>query len=117
MSQHIYKTEFQNRPLSVLLGWDRPLSGFFMVLAYEDAKDDFENLYSNLEDPNLLQYRGLPPTIEPFTAKLQELGIEVPEAILDEVEMDGIFNVGNRLVIYDEKGIPKSDSAAAATTA
>lgn len=115
MSQHIYKTTYQNRPLKVLMGWDRPLSGYFCVLAYEDS-NDFENLYSNLEDPKLLQYGGLPPTIEPFLEKLQELGIEVPEAILDEVEMDGIFKMGNRVVVYDEKGLVKTDSAAAATT-
>lgn len=115
MSQHIYKTTYQNRPLQVLMGWDKPLSGYFLVLAYEDSKE-FENLYSNLEDPKLMQYGGLPPTIEPFLEKLLELGIEVPEAILDEVEMDGIFNMGNRVVVYDEKGLVKTDSAATATT-
>lgn len=112
MSQHIYVTTHKDRKVKILIGWDRPLKGYFMVLAYEDSKE-FENLYSNLEDPRLKQFMGLPPTIEPFLEKLQELGIEIPEAILDEVEMDGIFNVGNRVVIYDEKGIPTTDTASA----
>lgn len=103
MSQHFYNTNHNGKPISVLMGWDKPLQGFFMVIEDKTSKgDDF--IYSNLEDPSLAQVGGLAQTIEPFVNKLNELGIAVPIEMLECVEMDGIFNVGNKQAHYGIAG-------------
>lgn len=99
MSQHIFHTTHEGRPVSVLMGWDRPLQGFFMVIQDESKKEEF-CVYNNLDDPGLLANNGLPPTLEPFVAKLEALGIVIPMAMLEGVELDGILNAGNRYVEY-----------------
>ena len=54
MSQHYFSTTYQDRPITVLAGWDRPLSQHFMVIEHDDADDDTSDkdiyLYSNLHD-------------------------------------------------------------------
>lgn len=109
MSQHIYSTVCLDRPVSVLVGWDRPLQGFFMVVEFEDSQDD-EYAYCNLEDLDLLEFSGLPPTFDFFAEKLQLLGIKLPELIVQELEMDRRSNAGNRRVVYDMNGEVKSDT-------
>lgn len=89
MSQHEYISTYQGRPVRVLMGWDRPLQGFFMVIDETQNLSD-EYVYSNLEEevPH-------PKSLEPFIQKLQELGIPVPEKMLQAVEEDGEKNEGN----------------------
>jgi len=49
MSQHYFETTYANRPVTVTLGWDRPLGHFFMFIEKNDAaEDEVEILYSNL---------------------------------------------------------------------
>lgn len=110
MSQHRYSTMHEKRPVCVLVGWDKPLQGFFLVIEYEDSMDD-EYLYSNLEDLSLVAFCGLPPTFDHFSKKLQEFGIDLPGVMLQELEMDKRSNTGNRTVVYDMSGEVKSDSA------
>ncbi len=99
MSQHFFKTTHKGEVITVMMGWDKPLQGFFMVIEDKTSGDD-GFIYSNLEDPELAQSGGFAQSIEPFVNKLGELGIEVPIEMLECVEMDGIFNVGNKVVHY-----------------
>ncbi len=99
MSQHFFKTTHKGEAITVMMGWDKPLQGFFMVIEDKTSKED-GFIYSNLEDPELAQVGGLAQTIEPFVNKLDELGIDVPIEMLEGVEMDGIFNVGNKQAHY-----------------
>jgi hypothetical protein len=103
MSQHLFSTQFDGKPVVVMMGWDRPLQGFFLVVEASDDENE-EYVYTNLEDPALIPWMGLPPTIEPFLAKLRELGIVVPARMLEEVKADAMANTGNRYVTYDESG-------------
>ncbi|MBK6616507.1 hypothetical protein [Ottowia sp.] len=101
------------RVVSVLMGFDRPLQGFFLVIE-DDApppavragqeEDEDEYVYSNLNDEALERWMGLPPTMDHFVAKLSELGIAVPQLMIDEVLKDKEGNVGNRHVSYDMDG-------------
>ena len=95
MSQHTVTSFHEGQPVTILMGWDRALQGFFMVIEHQSREGP---LYSNLDDPGLVDHRGLPPTIEPFARQLQTLQIEVPLAMLEAVELDGILDVGNRFV-------------------
>jgi hypothetical protein len=105
MSQHYFHTKHNNTEITVLMGWDRPLQGYFMVISDKNKRGD-EYIYSNLEDPQLCDAGGLAETIEPFVNKLNELGIEVPFDMLFGVELDGAFNEGNRQVTHEQDDGP-----------
>ena len=99
MSQHIFNTSHEGQPVTIMMGWDRPLQGYFLVVMTDDEAQE-RYIYSNLKDPVLTGCNGLPESIEYFCEKLTELGIEVPAEMLEGVEMDGIFNVGNKIAHY-----------------
>ena len=103
MSQHLFSTQCNGKAVVVLMGWDRPLQGFFLVVEEDDDEAD-EYVYSNMEDPALIRWMGLPPTIDPFLTKLLELGITIPARMIEEIRADSLANVGNRHVVYDESG-------------
>lgn len=102
MSQHNFKTTHAGRPVLVLMGWDRPLSQFFMVVEYLDADDQYA--YSNLDDPDLSGRPGDGPELDYFRGKLALLGIAVPALMLGNVQLDRAVNRGNYTVHYDQSG-------------
>ena len=104
MSQHYFETSFQGKPATITMGWDRPLQGHFLLVETDDPGAEEEFIYSNLFDPALLEFGGLPPSLDYFKAKLTELGLNVPEPMVREIELDAINNVGNRHVWYDQLG-------------
>jgi hypothetical protein len=121
MSQHLYCTTHLGQPVEITMGWDRPLQGYFMVVTRlttaegaaggldegsEDSEDEGDDaiVYSNLDDPELAVWGGLPPTVDHFRTKLDALGLQVPAAMLEAVERDGWLNVGNHQVVYDADG-------------
>jgi hypothetical protein len=135
MSQHFFQTMFEDHPVSVLMGWDRPLQGFFMTVqriggplvepadasgetiacvdANSDGFDDEDEddfVYSNHSDPGLARSWGLSASLTYFTNKLEELGLVVPEAMLKGVAQDGERNVGSRYVEYEADGSIKPDA-------
>lgn len=116
MSQHLYPATHQGEPVSVLIGYDRPLKGFFMVIEKAtpapviaelptDADDEEDGyLYSNLADMELVPWFGLPPTLDHFLTKLQELDIPAFPNVIAELRADQANNTGNRTVRYDAAG-------------
>lgn len=94
MSRHYFKTEYQDKEVTVLMGYDRPLGGFFMVIEDTGQEDD-EYIYSNL-------YEKIthPKNLEPYKAKLEQLGIFVPVEMLMEIEADGAALMGNKDVYH-----------------
>ncbi len=108
MSQHYFTTTHHGRPITVILGWDRPLSHFFLVVEYNDSEADSQDdeteqdegiLYSNLNDPNAW---GKP--LAYYRDKLTELGLAVPESMFTETLLDETFCVGNRNVLHYADG-------------
>jgi hypothetical protein len=116
MTQHVFKTTYEGKTTQVMLGWDRPLQGFFMVIprstaASEDTSDS-GYLYCNLLDPDLS--RGVSYSIEYFKTILEKLHIDVPEYVFSQINNDETCNRGNRFVRYwiesdrlfaDEEGV------------
>lgn len=97
MSQHRYETLLPGgTQASVLMGWDRPLQRFFLVV---DPASGDEYLYSNLDDPDA---DGQP--LAYFVERLSALGVQVPTRMLQEIELDRRNNVGNRQVEYSAEG-------------
>jgi hypothetical protein len=101
MSQHFYSTELDGQPVTVMMGWDRPLQGFFMLI--EPGPEDDEYLYSNLDDPALDEWFGLPTSLDHFIATLAGFGLQVPDRMIAEVLADAAQNVGNRVVRHDNQ--------------
>lgn len=101
MSRHMFDTQHQGRPVQVVLGWDRPLQGFFMTIEWMDLDPekvpDHEPLF--LFD-NLEELVSHPSTLDGYRSKLAEFGIEVPAAMFEAAEADRRFNVGNREVVH-----------------
>ena len=94
MSRHYFKTKYSGKPVEVLMGYDRPLQGFFMVIDYlEEPEEDDGYIFSNLwqDDPH-------PKTLQPYLEKLEELKISVPPEMIIEIEKDGRENMGNKNV-------------------
>jgi hypothetical protein len=95
MSQHYFETVFQNRPIEILMGWDKPSQGYYMVIEWSDEDDDDEiYLYTHLTDEDLPD--PYPKTLKPFIGHLAALGIMVPSSMLEGVLADGTSNIGNR---------------------
>lgn len=107
MSQHFVNTKLNGEKIVVLLGWDRPLSGYFMVVTKPFERTDHEGetypdeeyLYSNLKDPNLKF--GVSRQLEYFKKKLTEIAISIPDEIFHIIINDGKLNMGNDVHCYD----------------
>jgi hypothetical protein len=48
MSRHVFDTVCDDRPVQVVLGWDRPLQTVFLTIEWCDEPSGY--LYSNLDD-------------------------------------------------------------------
>lgn len=102
MSQHYFSTQCDGKPVTVLLGWDKPLQGFFLVIEDESKPDSLDEvfLYSNLNDENLTGSR-LTKDLDYFTnCVLKGFDIVVPDTIIKNVVADSHQNVGNKVCSY-----------------
>ena len=104
MSQHILNTQQADKDIAVMMGWDRPLQGYFMNVVESRTNND-KYMYSSSDDPALTACGGFPETVEHFLNQLTQMNISIPEAMLDGVELDGVFNSGNRVVFYNDDGV------------
>jgi hypothetical protein len=107
MSQHFYNTQFQEKDIQVMLGWDRPLQRFFLVITYQneqdyDEDDDFgEVVYSNLNDKNLPDGDPKYQSLDYFKSVLSYFEILLPNEMLLNVYKDKLNNEGNKEVFYN----------------
>ena len=105
MSQHTFNTEYNERPISILAGWDRPLQGCFMVIEYSDTEEypDYM-LYSNLDDKD-----SHPPTFDKFIGILDQYGIKVPAPMLEAINADIQCDRGNHQMDWTGHDIAEKD--------
>lgn len=105
MSQHSVRTRLRDREVVVVAGYDSPLNELFLqVLGHEDnhpAAEEFV-LYSSIHEP-----RRDWTDINTVADKLSELGIEVPDSLLEAVYLDQLFHAGNRMVRHHLDQPPK----------
>lgn len=100
MSRHIVTTTYQNRPIEVVAGWDRPLQYYFLTIQFLDIPEENDDqpgfLYSNLDDsPQDLPY---------YQAITTHYQIALPATFWSSIEEDGRLNRGNRIVRYRDDG-------------
>ena len=72
-----------------------------MVIELEEAEGF---IYSNLDDPKLIPFGGLPVSLHHFRKTLEEMGLSVPQTMIEQIEHDAAANVGNRHVLHDHAG-------------
>lgn len=107
MSQHYFSTSLAGRPVTVLLGWDRPLGHLFMVVELDpldgevpcEPEDAGLCLYSYLQERD-----AFTKDQDHYKRKLVELGIQVPEAMWAQVDLDRRMDIGNRWARYAADG-------------
>lgn len=105
MSQHSVRTRYCGQEVVVVAGYDRPLNDLFLqVLSHEDALRVVEEcvLYSSSHE--LLRDWT---DINTVSDKLTELGIEVPDSLLEAVYLDQLLHVGNRMVRHHIRQPPE----------
>lgn len=91
MTRHIFCTEYFGRPITILMGWDRSLQGFFMLIEFvTEARE--AAIYSQLTDPDLKASGGFADDLAPFIRALKRLALTVPESMLQELRLDGMLN-------------------------
>lgn len=89
MTQHVFRTTQQDRPIQVLAGWDRPLQGFFLTIEYRDSNED-EFLFNNLELE--CSHRK---SFSTFESALSERGISLPPRMIETIREDRDLNRGD----------------------
>lgn len=92
MSRHTCNTQHEGRDAQVILGYDRPLGGFYMQVWVDGGGGP---LYASLADMDLVG--GHAPDLDVFVKKLEEMGIAVPQTMIDEVRRDAEHGAGNRV--------------------
>ena len=93
MSQHFFNTTYQEKPVIVLIGYDRPMQGFFMVIDYSSGDEEEGYIYSNL-----FEEETHPNDLGNYQVKLEELGIRITDEMFKELEFDQINRIGNKTV-------------------
>lgn len=106
MSQHCFDTFHKGFPITVILGWDRPMQHFFLTIEKPaELIDDtmkFEDdhfLYSNLHEADPFGH-----DLDYYREVLRYFQIIVPESMFIEVEDDAKTNVGNRVARHQPDG-------------
>jgi hypothetical protein len=106
MSRHYFFGSDHQNHYRVLMGWDRPLQQYFLVIskvAYED-----EPLYSNLFEVEQ------PLPLAHYLSVVRAFGIQLPQEMIEELKQDGVNNVGDKDVCHslignqyrrEEKGV------------
>jgi hypothetical protein len=97
MSQHTFQTRnAKGEPVTVTVGYDRPLNYVFCTVTAQDG----ETVYSNLHDPGAGTSQQ---DVRYFGPILARLGIHVPAHVFREVGWDQSNRVGNRTVMHRER--------------
>lgn len=92
MSQHYLDGITPNGIVTILVGWDRPLSYFFMVI--ESPQQD-EPMYSNLDedDPASLTLEHFQQVLERFNIKNISLQPKHPSGLYEKLIKDRERNI------------------------
>ena len=88
---------FKNERYEVLVGWDRPLQYFFMVIQDETVPEDNDDsmVYSNQNDPE-----GPGLSFDRIHAVLHQFQITPPLTLWRDLQKDKQDDVGNLVVRY-----------------
>ncbi|QRI92964.1 hypothetical protein JQN63_14225 [Delftia lacustris] len=103
MSQHIFETVHNGHAITILMGWDRPLQYFFLVI--EGPDEAFPDVHPDPKEPGYAYSNWYEPdpfgnSLEHYRQVLVRYGVSVPDRMFMEVRQDCANCVGNRVVRY-----------------
>lgn len=106
MSRHYFDTTHNGFPITVILGWDRPMDYFFLMIQkpaelIDDTAmvEDDDFLYSNLHERDPFGH-----DLDYYREVLRHFQIVVPESMFIQSERDQEMNTGNRTVKHQADG-------------
>lgn len=87
--RHSEKTQYNNRPVEVAVGYDVRLEGWFMLVTpvdddNPDANEDTGLIYSNLDDKNI-PFPGLSKEMDYYKGVLRQMNITVSSEFFGKV--------------------------------
>jgi hypothetical protein len=94
MSQHFFETMYQNEPVRIMMGWDRPLQYYFLLIEKLTGDEKERIIWSNLDHFTENEARSL----ENYLSVLNGLCLAVPEQMIAEIGADAAANCGNKEV-------------------
>jgi hypothetical protein len=94
MSQHFFETTYLNEPVRIMMGWDRPLQYYFLLIEKLTSDEEERIIWSNLDHFTAFEARSL----ENYLSVLNGLCIGVPEQMIAEIHADAAANCGNKEV-------------------
>lgn len=109
MSQHHVQSQYNNRPVLVIAGWDRPLQTGFMTVSYVDRSEDEDDFVYNsmVDEKALADFQELLY----FEDQLTQMGIATPLVLWQELYMESVLGGSSRVVMYDPDGTVISDTS------
>lgn len=100
MSQHLFSTSHKEKPITVVIGWDRPLRYHFMYIENDDAIEESNAfLYHNMDDE-----KSINQPLAYYEQVLKDHAITVPASMIEESREDAENNAGNRRCLHTTKG-------------
>ena len=94
MSQIKFTSEKDNRPVTVVTGWDRPL-GYAHLTIFDH---DDEVLFDGLDEPDIFEWDA-----DRVSEKLDELGIDYPLSLPEVLYDHMLRNAGNEIIWLREE--------------
>lgn len=92
--RHTQTVLYNGRQVELVMGYDTPIGGYFMVILPQDSTPDNPDadpetgvIYSNLDDA-ALPFPRLPPYLTHYQKVLREMNIEVPPLFFAKVLAD-----------------------------
>ncbi len=98
MSRRTLKTvDGEGRPVQGVLGWDRIFGGYHLSVQLEDGSDDPSPVYDHLKTAE-----PFPSSLDQYEVALTEMGIVLPDEMLDDLLDDCRRNAGNVVAAYED---------------
>lgn len=105
MTQRLIFTHHQNKPVTIVMGWDRPMQSYFLMIELDSEESSF--LYSNITDSQLAKknngnYFAPVRSLEYFQSILSDqFGLVIPEEFFKLVRDDKANDIGNGFTTYE----------------
>lgn len=106
MSQHHFNTVHKGYPITVILGWDRPMQHLFLLIRKpaELEDDTVQVLDENFLYSNLYEADPFGHDLDYYREVLRRFQVSVPESMFNQVQIDAVMNAGNRFVKHEADG-------------
>ena len=106
MSKHIFEQTVDDQTYEIQIGWDKPLQRYYGVISpwVEDDECEQGGYFDNCEPTWSNLYLSGDVGLEDIITACEELGVNIPEGLLENVVNDMFRNAVNEVTCYDHNG-------------